>query len=94
MAAKLWQLTDPMTDRKIIKGGHTYWRHKTTGLWWSSDTAKHAGCAFKVYKMVGGKLKWFKDADKYGDYIGKKHKSKKGKTVTFEIEEEEDDPFG
>lgn len=34
-----WDLTDPMTDQKMTIGGHTYWRHKTTGLWWSKDTA-------------------------------------------------------
>ena len=43
--------------------------------------------------MVSGKLKWFKDADKNGDFIGKRRKAQ-GKTVTFEIEEEDDDPLG
>ncbi len=93
MPAK-WKLTDAMTDRKIKLPPHTYWRHTTTGLWWSSDTAKHAGCAFKVYKMVGRKLIWYKDADEYGDFIGKKHKSAKGTKLTLQNEEEDDDPFG
>ena len=87
--ASQWQLTAPMTDAKVTKGKHTYWRHKTAGLWWSKDTAKHAKCAFKVYEMIGGKLKWIADADQSGDFIGKKHKSNKGKTVTFEMDEEE-----
>jgi len=88
MAWALWQLTDPMTDRKITVGKHTYWRHKTTGLWWSKDTAGHGGSVFKVYKKVGTTLVWIADADKYGTFIGKKHKSKKGKYLTLEIEED------
>jgi hypothetical protein len=84
-----WQLTAPMTDSKVTVNGHTYWRHKTTGHWWSNDTAKHAGCAFKVYEMIGGNLIWIADADTFGNYILKKHKSPKGKTVTFEMEGED-----
>lgn len=86
---RYWQLTAAMTDRKIV-GRHIYWRHKTTGLWWSKDTAGHGGSAFKVYtEDASGTLVWFRDADKYGDFIcpSRKHKSEKGSVVTFEIED-------
>jgi hypothetical protein len=85
-----WQLTDAMTDQKKSDGRHTYWRHKTTGLWWSRDTARHAGCAFKVYKeKSNGDLEWFRDADQYGDFISPqgKHKGPIGRTVTFDATE-------
>lgn len=72
-----------MTDRQVTVGGHTYYRHRTTKLWWSPDTAGHGGCAFKVYKYRQGKLEWFRDADQYGDFISPqaKHKGPTGKTV-------------
>lgn len=79
-----WQLTDAMSDQKRTIGGHTYWRHKSTGLWWSKDTAGHGGCVFKAYlEDRSGKLVWFRDADEYGDFISpqKKHKGPKGRTV-------------
>jgi RHS repeat-associated protein len=80
----LWDLTAEMTDLKRTLGSHTYWRHKTTGLWWSRDTAGHGGVAFKVMaEGAGGVLNWFRDADKYGDFIdpNKKHKGPVGKRV-------------
>jgi len=83
-----------MTDNKIVIGKRTYWRHKTTLLWWSVDTAGHGGTAFKVYKEDGsGNLVWFRDADQYGGFINPqvKHKGKKGKYITYEIEEMGDD---
>lgn len=67
-----------------------YYRHRTTGLWWSRDTAGHAGSAFKVYKEVGpGRLRWFRDADQYGDFISplRKHKGPVGKTIWFDLTE-------
>jgi hypothetical protein len=97
IARNPWRLTNAMTGGKISSGGHTYWEHKTTGLWWSSDTAGHGGCAFKVYRMLGRKLVWFRDADQYGDFINPnfKHKGPKGRTIIIQIEEDdEDDSFG
>lgn len=79
-----------MTDKKKTIGGHTYWRHKTTGLWWSKDTAQHGGTAFKVYREDGsGSLVWISDADQYGDFISPlaKHKGPKGRTVTLDLVE-------
>lgn len=84
----LWQLTDAMTDRKTTIGGHTYWRHSTTGLWWSRDTAGHGGSAFKVYmEDADGNLIWFRDADEFGDFISpqQKHKGPRGRQITLSL---------
>ena len=86
-ARRTWQLTDAMTDRKRTVAGHTYWRHKSTGLWWSKDTAGHGGSAFKVYvEDAGGNLVWFRDADEFGDFISPQaeHKGPIGRSVTFD----------
>ncbi len=79
----LWDLTDQMSDRKRTIGGRTYYRHKTTKLWWSRDTAGHGGSAFKVFKESNGKLYWIRDADEYGDFISPqaKHKSPHGTVI-------------
>ncbi|AIL66128.2 hypothetical protein NOVO_09070 [Rickettsiales bacterium Ac37b] len=47
-------------------------------IWWSKDTAKHGGSEWKVFESGRGGLKWYKDADKYGNYIEGKHKSDTG----------------
>lgn len=81
-----WQLTHAMSDSTKLIGTRTYWRHKSTGLWWSKDTAGHGGCAFKVYtEDANGKLIHYRDADEFGDFISpaKKHKGPIGKQVTF-----------
>lgn len=86
----LWQLTNTNSDRRVTVGGHVYYRHKTTGLWWSKDTAGHGGSAFKVYEEDGaGNLIWIRDADQYGDFISplRKHKGPIGKTIAFDITE-------
>jgi RHS repeat-associated protein len=80
----LWDLTREMSDAVRNIGGRMYYRHATTGLWWSRDTAGHGGSAFKVFtEGPGGKLNWFRDADEFGDFIdpAAKHKGPKGKTV-------------
>lgn len=79
----LWRLTDARTDAKVVIAGHTYWRHRSTGLWWSKDSARHAGCAFKVYEIQSGKFVWIADANEYGDFIDSatKHKGPAGKFV-------------
>ncbi|WP_206183386.1 RHS repeat domain-containing protein [Treponema pedis] len=50
----LWKLTTEGTSKKRTIGQHTYYQHKSTGLWWSIDTAKHGGSAFKVFKEGKG----------------------------------------
>lgn len=79
----LWQITPEGTSKTKVIGGRVYSQHKSTGLWWSKDTAGHGGSAFKVYKEKNGKLEWYRDADEYGDFISpqKKHKGPIGKTV-------------
>jgi hypothetical protein len=79
-----------MSDKKITRGNHTYYRHKTTGLWWSLDTAGHGGSAFKVFtEDANGNLVWYRDADQFGDFISPKtkHKGPVGKVivVTFQV---------
>lgn len=84
----LWQLSDAMSDNKIVQGGRTYLRHRTTGLWWSRDTAGHGGSAFKVFREDGsGNLVWFRDADQYGDFISpqSKHKGPVGKSISYSL---------
>lgn len=89
---KLWQLTDAKSDDKKIVNGRTYWRHKSTGYWWSNDTAGHGWCVYKVYKEgSSGQLIWHKDADEFGDFIVNKHKGPIGKIINYEIKEANND---
>jgi RHS repeat-associated protein len=84
LARALWSLTDEMSDAKVTVGKRTYFRHKTTLLWWSRDTARHAGSAFKVFEEnADGTLKWYRDADEYGGFIDpeKKNRGLKGRKV-------------
>ena len=80
----LWRMTPAMTDAKKVVGGRTYYRHRTTGLWWSPDTAGHGGSAWKVFKEgPGGTLEWYRDADIWGDFIdpAAKHKGPVGRSI-------------
>jgi RHS repeat-associated protein len=84
LSRRPWLLTDEHTDAKRVIGKRTYYRHRSTELWWSRDTAGHGGSAFKVFKEgPGGDLDWYRDADEFGDFIDpdKKHKGPKGKKV-------------
>lgn len=84
LARRPWDLTPAMTDATRVIRGRTYYRHTTTGLWWSRDTAGHGGSAFKVFEEGSGEtLTWIRDADEFGDFIDptKKHKGPKGKKV-------------
>ena len=80
----LWGISSDMTAATKIIGKRAYYKHITTGLWWSKDTAGHGGSAWKVFtEGKGGNLDWFRDADEYGDFIdpSKKHKGAKGKKM-------------
>jgi RHS repeat-associated protein len=82
----LWALTPAGTSQSKVIGGRTYYKHKTTELWWSRDTAGHGGSEFKVFEEgKGGSLIWHSDADKFGDFIhpAKKHKGPKGKKICY-----------
>ncbi len=66
----LWKLTNEGSRKRRVIGNCVYYQHKTTGLWWSVDTAGHGGSAFKVFKETEGEtLEWYRDADKYGDFM-------------------------
>jgi len=52
-------------------------------LWWSKDRAGHGEVAWKVFKEGARGLRHFRDADKYGDFILKKHKGPVGRFVLW-----------
>ncbi len=79
----LWQATKEGTDRAVQWGGRTISRHKSTGLWWSKDTARHGGSGWKVFKEEAGGLRHFRDADQYGDFIVGKHKGPVGEFIPW-----------
>jgi hypothetical protein len=81
---KDWQITKENTDRVVShKKFGTFHRHKTTGLWWSKDTAGHGGSVWKVFKETPKGLEWVADADRYGDFIVGKHKGEIGKFIPW-----------
>ncbi len=51
------------------------------GLWWSKDLAGHGGSTYKVFKKEGKTLKWYSDADEYGNFITDKHKGDTGMVI-------------
>jgi hypothetical protein len=77
-----WEIKNYDKAVEHSKHGKIY-RDPETGLWWSKDTAKHGGSAWKVYKWSKDGLKWYKDADQYGNYIVGKHKSEVGKFIPW-----------
>jgi hypothetical protein len=70
---------------KHKKYGTFYKRIESDGSvkWWSKDLAGHGGSAWKVFTQERTGLKWFADADVYGDYIIGKHKGPKGLFINF-----------
>jgi hypothetical protein len=59
-------------------------------LWWTKDNAGHSGAAtnkspstWKVYEQTKDGLRWYKDVDKYGQYIEGKHKGDVGKLIEW-----------
>jgi len=46
--------------------------------YWLDDLAGHGNSAFKVFKKEGKYLKWFSDADEFGNFITGKHKGNVG----------------
>lgn len=51
-----------------------FFKSNSDGLWWAVDKAGHGESEFKVFKETDKGLEWFRDADKYGDFILGKHK--------------------
>jgi RHS repeat-associated protein len=84
LTRKPWDLTRERSSATKVIGKRTYYKHDSTGLWWSRDTAGHGDSAFKVFKEGPGEsLDWYRDADEFGDFIDpeKKHKGPKGKKM-------------
>jgi hypothetical protein len=80
----LWQITKEGTDAAgYSERFGSFFRHKTTGLWWAKDTAGHGGSVWKVFQETKKGLKWIADADKYGDFIVGKHKSPTGTFIPW-----------
>jgi filamentous hemagglutinin len=53
-------------------------------LWWSKDRAGHGGSEWKLFEETAEGLKWYKDVDKYGNYITSKHKGPVGRDIPWE----------
>lgn len=54
-----------------------------SGLWWAVDNAGHGESAFKVFKEIGKGLEWFRDADRFGDFVVGKHKGATGMLIPW-----------
>ena len=52
-------------------------------LWWTKDNAGHGGSYWKVFEDTDKGLKWYKDVDKFGNYINGKHKGPIGELVKW-----------
>jgi hypothetical protein len=83
-ARGLWKLT-PEGASKIMEHDTfgTFFKSKSDGLWWAADHAGHGGSAFKVFQESGKGLKWFFDADKFGDQLIGKHKGPVGLVIPW-----------
>ncbi|WP_207793420.1 polymorphic toxin-type HINT domain-containing protein [Nocardioides acrostichi] len=80
----IWKITDEQSLATRVVGSHKYSK-QADGTWWSRDTAGHGGSSWKVYRETSKGLEWYRDADKYGDYIDPalKHKSDAGMIVRW-----------
>ena len=83
-ARGLWNLTDDgasvvMRNNKFGK----FFKSKSDDLWWAVDNAGHGESAFKVFKETGKGLEWFRDADRFGDFIVGKHKGPTGMFIPW-----------
>jgi hypothetical protein len=58
-------------------------KSKSDGLWWSKDTAGHGGSKWKVFREEPRGLRWFRDADEFGDFIVGKHKGPTGDFIPW-----------
>ncbi|MBY8607591.1 RHS domain-containing protein [Burkholderia arboris] len=81
---KEWEVTryDRICEAMLNGTRVKYFRDPKTKQWWSADTEGHGGSAWKVMEEQGGNLVHFRDADIYGDFMGK-HKGETGKTMSM-----------
>ncbi|QHS56510.1 RHS repeat-associated core domain-containing protein [Mucilaginibacter sp. 14171R-50] len=83
-ARKVWNLTEK--GAAIVKQHNLFgkfYKSASDGLWWSRDLFGHGGSHFKVFRETKTGLEWFKDADKYGDFIINKHKGPTGAFIPW-----------
>jgi RHS repeat-associated protein len=83
-ARAVWTITREGTERVLRHDlfGRFY-KSKSDGLWWVKDLAAHGGSEWKVFKETSKGLEWFRDADKFGDFILDKHKSDIGAFIPW-----------
>jgi RHS repeat-associated protein len=80
----LWKLTIEGADKVVAHNKFgTFYRSSSDGLWWAEDLAGHGGSSFKVFRESGKGLKWFRDADRFGDFIVGKHKGATGQFIPW-----------
>lgn len=81
---KLWAITEGGTDAAAFSERFgSFYRHESTGLWWSKDTAGHGESVWKVFKETKRGLEWMADANKYGDFIVGKYKGPTGRFIPW-----------
>lgn len=82
-----WKLTKEASGRVFqhSRTGFKYVEHLTTrkGVFWSVDRAGHGGSAWKVFTEEATGLRWYRDADEYGDFLQGKHKGSVGEFIPF-----------
>ena len=84
---KEWQLERYDEVKYSDKFKAKYYRDPKTKLWWTKDHAHHSRIqgepTWKVYEKTKNGLRWYKDADKYGQFIEGKHKGTVGDFIPF-----------
>ncbi|MGH9426129.1 MAG: hypothetical protein ACRD2L_07495, partial [Terriglobia bacterium] len=79
-----WTVTKERTEQVVVHEDFgRFYKHESTGLWWSKDKAKHGGSEWKVYRETSRGLEWYRDADEYGDFIDAKHKGDVGMFIPW-----------
>lgn len=80
----LWNLTREGADQVMSHPTFgTFYKSSSDGLWWAADNAGHGGSAFKVFQETGSGLKWYRDADQFGDFIVGKYKGPTGQFIPW-----------
>lgn len=83
-APKEWNINGPgSTNKWQGPGNNTYTEFGKDETVWSRSHSNHGGEEYKVYKKGNKGLEWEADADKYGNYIKDKHKSRSGKFISW-----------
>jgi hypothetical protein len=80
----LWKVTSDGASRGVLhpRFGKIL-QSKSDGLWWAKDHAGHGGSAWKVFQGEPNGLRWYKDANQFGDFIEGKHKGPTGMFIPW-----------